>query len=35
MFDIIVANQVYEHLDSLERIKFIKQSKKLLKKDEF
>ena len=33
MFDIIVANQVYEHLDSLERIKFIKQSKKLLKKD--
>ena len=31
MFDIIVANQVYEHLDSLERIKFIKQSKKLLK----
>ena len=33
MFDIIVANQVYEHLDSLERIKFIKQSKKLLKKN--
>lgn len=33
VFDIIVANQVYEHLDFKERIKFIKQSKKLLKKN--
>ena len=32
-FDIIVANQVYEHLNTNERIEFIKQAKKLLKKD--
>lgn len=30
-FDIIVANQVYEHLDLKERLAFIKQSKKILK----
>lgn len=33
LFDLIVANQVYEHLNPAERLKFIRQSKKLLKKN--